>query len=39
VSKNEPFTPREDNPIFYVKSTYEPKDPAKKDAKRDDKKK
>jgi hypothetical protein len=39
VSKHEPFTPREDNPIFYVKSTYEPKDPAKKDAKRDDKKK
>jgi hypothetical protein len=39
VSKHEPFTPREDNPIFYVKSTYEPKDPAKKDAKKDDKKK
>ena len=39
VSRHEPFTPREDNPIFYAKSTYEPKDPAKKDAKKDDKKK
>jgi hypothetical protein len=29
VSRHEPFTPREDNPIFYVKSTYEPKGPAR----------
>ena len=39
VSRHEPFTPGEDNPIFYAKSTYELKDPAKKDAKKDDKKK
>ena len=39
VSKHEPFSPGEDNPIFYARSTYEPKDPAKKDAKKDDKKK
>lgn len=38
-SKHEPFTPREDNPIFYAKSTYEPKQPAKPAAKKDDQKK
>jgi len=37
---HEPFSPGEDNQIFYVKSTYgDPKDPAKKDAKKDEKKK
>ncbi len=25
VSKHEPFSPKEDNPIFYVRSSYEPK--------------
>ncbi len=35
---HEHFAPGEDNPIFYVKSTYEPKDPAKKDAAKDKKK-
>jgi len=35
---HEPFSPGEDNPIFYVKSTYEPKDPAKKDPAKDKKK-
>ena len=39
VSKHEPFTPSEDNPIFYAKSTYDPKDPAKTDAKKNEKKK
>lgn len=35
---HEHFAPGEDNPIFYVKSTYEPKDPAKKDPAKDKKK-
>jgi hypothetical protein len=39
VSPHEPFAPGEENPIFYVKSTYEPKDPAKQAGKKDDRKK
>jgi hypothetical protein len=31
VSKHEPFSPKEDNPLFYVRSSYEAKDSGKKD--------
>ena len=31
VSKHEPFSPKEDNPIFYVRSSYEATDSGKKD--------
>ena len=34
VSKHEPFSPKEDNPIFYVRSSYEPKESGKKDDKK-----
>jgi hypothetical protein len=34
VSKHEPFSPKEDNPIFYVRSSYEPKEAGKKDEKK-----
>ena len=30
VSKHEPFSPKEDNPIFYVRSSHEPKETGKK---------
>jgi hypothetical protein len=39
VTPHEPFTPGEEDPIFYVKSTYEPKEPAKKPVKKGDRKK
>ena len=34
VSKHEPFSPKEDNPIFYVRSSHEPKETGKKDDRR-----
>ena len=34
VSKHEPFSPKEDNPIFYVRSSYAPKESGKKDDKK-----
>jgi hypothetical protein len=34
VSKHEPFSPKEDNPIFYVRSSYEPNEGGKKDDKK-----
>jgi hypothetical protein len=34
VSKHEPFSPKEDNPIFYVRSSYEPKETGKKEEKK-----
>jgi Domain of unknown function (DUF4157) len=40
VEPHKPFSPGEDNPIFYEKSTYgDPKEAAKKGAKKDEKKK
>ena len=36
---NQPFSPSEDNPLFYVKSTQEPKDAKARSAKKDDKNK
>ena len=40
VKPHEPFSPGEDNPIFYVRSTYgDPKEARQEGAKKDEKKK